>query len=224
MRKPRATPVFDRDLADLPPQLRWRQWMGRVEAVIFASSKPVRREDLVGVVGESCNLDLLIDDIRAELADRPYDLVAVAGGWQHRTRPAFATAIQTSMLAGPPRAELTPIEATVLLAIGYFQPVTRGELSRMFGREISRDLIAALRGDGFVAAGPRSPQPGAPYTYVTTPAFLSHFGFQTLRELPDIEALEDAGLLSKEKLLADDSLDFVSPGAEEEEDEEPRDR
>ena len=44
--------------------------------------------------------------------------------------------------------------------------------------------------------------PGAPYTYVTTPAFLSHFGIETLRDLPDMEALEDAGLLSKVRLLA----------------------
>ncbi|MFK4627302.1 phosphoglycerol transferase MdoB-like AlkP superfamily enzyme [Bradyrhizobium diazoefficiens] len=53
-----------------------------------------------------------------------------------------------------------------------------------------------------MASGPRAPQPGAPYTYVTTKSFLSHFGFDTLRDLPDMEMLEDAGLLSKDKLLA----------------------
>lgn len=37
---------------------------------------------------------------------------------------------------------------------------------------------------------------------MTTKTFLSHFGLDTLRQLPDFEALEDAGLLSKEKLLA----------------------
>jgi segregation and condensation protein B len=58
-------------------------------------------------------------------------------------------------------------------------------------------VIAALRGEGFIAAGPRSPTPGAPYAYVTTPAFLSHFGFESLRDLPDIEKLEDAGLLGR---------------------------
>jgi hypothetical protein len=47
---------------------------------------------------------------------------------------------------------------------------------------------------------------GGPYTYVTTKAFPSHFGFDTLRNLRDMEALEDAGLLSKEKLLAGDFL------------------
>jgi segregation and condensation protein B len=89
------------------------------------------------------------------------------------------------------------------MAIAYFQPVTRGELSRMFGREISRDTIAALRSDELIAAGPRSPQPGAPYTYITTYAFLSLYGFASLRDLPDIEQLEEAGLLSKEALLSE---------------------
>lgn len=56
------------------------------------------------------------------------------------------------------------------------------------------------------ASGPRSPTPGAPYTYVTTKAFLLEFGLDTLRDLPDFEALEDAGLLSKEKLLAGDIM------------------
>jgi hypothetical protein len=39
---------------------------------------------------------------------------------------------------------------------------------------------------------------------VTTKEFLLEFGLDTLRDLPDFEALEDAGLLSKEKLLAGD--------------------
>ncbi|MCF3643348.1 SMC-Scp complex subunit ScpB, partial [Rhizobium sp. TRM95111] len=60
--------------------------MLRVEAVIFASAEPVTRETLARVVGRDCSIDLLIDDLREELRDRPYELVPVAGGWQHRTR------------------------------------------------------------------------------------------------------------------------------------------
>lgn len=44
----------------------------------------------------------------------------------------------------------------MLLCIGYFQPITHAELSKVFG------TISRLRKLGFVAAGPRSPQPGAP--------------------------------------------------------------
>ena len=105
-------------------------------------------------------------------------------------------------MGGPRLAPLSRTENLVLTAIAYFQPITRGELSQLFGKEVSRDVIGQLRGLNFIAAGPRSPQPGAPYTYVTTKQFLSHFGFETLRDLPDMEQLEEAGLLSKQKLLA----------------------
>lgn len=60
--------------------------MLRVEAVIFASAEPVTRQALTRVVGKDCSIDLLTDDLRAELRARPYDIVAVAGGWQHRSR------------------------------------------------------------------------------------------------------------------------------------------
>ncbi|OYX15546.1 MAG: segregation and condensation protein B [Rhizobiales bacterium 32-66-8] len=208
-RRPRTPEPFDTELAHLPPELRWREWMGRVEAVIFAAPEPVTREVLARVVGRDCSLDLLIDDIRAELRGRPYELVAVAGGWQHRTKKGFAEAIQvaTGLGVADPKP-LSKSEQLVLLAIAYFQPITRGELGKFFGKEISRDTIGHLRGLGFIAAGPRSPVPGAPYTYVTTKEFLSHFGFDTLRDLPDMAALEGAGLLSKERVLAGELLSF----------------
>jgi len=203
-----AEGLYDRELEDLPPDLRWREWMLRVEAVIFASAEPVSRETLARVVGKDCSIDLLIADLREELSSRPYELVSVAGGWQHRTRPRFAETIRAS--AAQTRggaAALSEFEAMVLMAVGYFQPVTRSELSKIFGREVSRDIIAALRGAGFIGSGPRSPTPGAPYTYVTTKYFLAAFGFDTLRDLPDIEMLEDAGLLSKRVHVQVDGLE-----------------
>ncbi|NTE68081.1 SMC-Scp complex subunit ScpB [Agrobacterium tumefaciens] len=197
--------LFDRELENLPPELRWREWMLRVEAVLFASAEPVSRETLSRVVGKNCSVDLLIDDLIEELRGRPYELVTVAGGWQHRTRPRFADTIRASW--APTRggaAALSEFEAIVLMAVGYFQPVTRGELSKIFGKELSRDTIAALRGAGFLTSGPRSPTPGAPYTYVTTKHFLSAFDMETLRDLPNIEALEDAGLLNRNSVSADE--------------------
>jgi segregation and condensation protein B len=90
-RRSQQSALLDTELDDLPRELRWRVWMGRVEAVIFAAPKPVTREVLARVVGKGCNLEALIEDIRAELVDRPYELVAVAGGWQHRTRKTTPT-------------------------------------------------------------------------------------------------------------------------------------
>lgn len=221
-RKPNGQPaLLDTELEHLPAELRWREWMGRVEAVIFAANEPVTRSVLARVVGKNCNIELIIDDIRAELAGRPYELVAVAGGWQHRTKKIFGDAIRAAFgtAAGEGAKELSQSDALVLMCIAYFQPITRGELSSFFGKEVSRDLIGILRAQDLIASGPRSPQPGAPYTYVTTKNFLSQFGLDTLRHLPDFEAIEDAGLLSKEKLLAGDiSVGLVGErGAKEEE-------
>ncbi|AVH45506.1 SMC-Scp complex subunit ScpB [Agrobacterium tumefaciens] len=196
--------LYDRELDQFPAEMRWREWMMRVEAVIFASAEPVSRETLARVVGKECSIDLLIDDLREDLQGRPYELVSVAGGWQHRTRPRFADTIQAS--AAPTRGTATMLsefEAMVLMAVGYFQPITRGELSKIFGKEVSRDVMGNLRGAGFIRSGPRSPTPGAPYTYVTTTHFLSTFGMETLRDLPNIEALEDAGLLSKTEVAVE---------------------
>ncbi len=193
--------------------------MNRVEATIFAASEPVTREVLARIVGRTCSIDLLIDDIREELRGRPYDLVAIAGGWKHLTRPAYADAIRsafgTAVGGSGGAVDMTQSEVLVLMCIAYFQPITRAELSSFFGKEVSRDLIGHLRGAALIASGPRSPTPGAPYTYVTTKAFLVEFGLDTLRDLPDFEALEDAGLLSKEKLLAGDIMPGFSNDGDE---------
>ena len=199
-RRAKPKPGFDRELADLPAPLRRREYMMRVEAVIFAASQPVSRETLSAVVGSDCNLDLLIDDIRDELKSRPYELVEVAGGYQHRTRRGYGEVVRASGAVAGKGVDLTQLEMLVLTAAAYFQPVTRSGLGDILGRKISRDVIAALRSAGLIATGPRSPQPGAPHTYVTTSAFLALWGLASLRDLPDLDRLVEAGLLGKAPL------------------------
>jgi segregation and condensation protein B len=198
-RRRNAEDVLDVDLLDLPAAARWREWMLRVEAAIFASTRPVPREALVRVVGENCRFDDLIADLIHELRGRPYDLVQVAGGYALRTKTRFAPAIHAVHpdRAGDPVGELTKTETFALTAIAYLQPVTRGEISRLAGREISRDVIASLKRHGLIDGAIRAPQPGAPFAYVTTRTFLEAFGLASLRDLPDLERLKPEGLLQR---------------------------
>ena len=92
MVKDQSDQVLDRELEDLPPDLGWREWMRRIEAVLFASASLVPREDLVRVVGQGVSVDLLIDDLMADLEGRSFEVVNIAGGCMLRTRPAYATA------------------------------------------------------------------------------------------------------------------------------------
>lgn len=179
--------VLDRELTDLPAELRWREWMNRIEAVIFASSKPVERETLLLVVGRDANIDLLIDDIRVELTAKPYEIVRVADGWMFRTRARFATAIRIAADMGDLSHDLSKEEMAVLCAVAYHQPVDRAGLADIFGKEINRDLLGRLRYKGLLGNGPKSPRPGAPHTFVTTTGFLAMFDLQSLRDLPELE-------------------------------------
>lgn len=194
MAKDHADQELDRELEDLPPDLRWREWMRRIEAVLFASASPVPREDLVRVVGQGVSVDLLIDDLAADLEGRSFEVAKVSGGWMLRTRPAYAAAIQTAANVGDQDLDLREYDVAVLAAIAYHQPITRDGLKDIFGKEISRDLIGRLHARGLIGTGPRSPRLGAPYTYVTTEQFLVAFDLETLQDLPDREQLEEAGL------------------------------
>ena len=73
--------------------------------------------------------------------------------------------------------------------------MTRGEISKLAGREISRDSSPRSKRYGLIDGAIRAPQPGAPFAYVTTRKFLEAFGFASLRDLPDLERLKAEGLL-----------------------------
>jgi segregation and condensation protein B len=200
--------------------------MGRVEAAIFASPTPVPRETLARLVGRTCVLDDLIADIRDELKPRPYDLVFVAGGYQHRSKARFTDAIRAVLGVGDPGpSPLSKAESLALSAIAYFHQVTRADLSRLLGKEISRDIIARLKRLDLIGAGPRLAAPGAPLSYVTTPTFLSVVGFASLRDLPEIEAMQEAGLLDLAPGSAPaDPLDNLLAKGDELSDDEEEDR
>ena len=193
--KDRSDSELDRELPDLPLELRWREWMRRIEAVLFASASPVARDDLARVVGQGASVDLLVEDLAADLEGRAFEIAQVAGGWMFRTRPAYAPAIRAAADVGNQLLDLSEFDVAVLAAIAYHQPITRDGLKDIFGKEISRDLIGRLHARDLIGTGPRSPRRGAPYTFVTTEQFLVAFGLESLRDLPDREQLEDAGVV-----------------------------
>lgn len=191
----RSEPELDRELADLPPDLRWREWLRRIEAVLFASASPVPQEALARVVGQGASVNLLVEDLAADLEGRAFEIAQVAGGWMFRTRTAYAPAIRAAADVDDQLMGLREFDVAVLAAIAWHQPITRDGLKDIFGKEVNRDLIGRLHARDLIGTGPRSPRRGAPYTFVTTDQFLVAFGLESLRDLPDREQLEDAGVL-----------------------------
>mgnify|MGYP002476333532 CR=1 FL=1 len=194
MAKDYSEAELDRELRNLPQELRWQEWMCRIEAVLFASASPVPREKLARVVGQGTSVDLLIEDLATKLEGRAFEIVQNADGWILRTRTGYASVIRAAADVRHQLLNLSEFDIAVLAAIAYYQPITRDGLKDVFGKEISRDLINRLHARGLIGTGPRSPQRGAPYTFVTTEQFLVAFDLESLQDLPDRELLEDAGL------------------------------
>lgn len=161
--------------------------MNRIEAVIFASSKPVPREDLSRVVGKGANIDMLIEDIQADLKGKPYEITLIDGGWMFRTRPKYGNVIRTAADVGEQQHNFSEEEMAVLCAVAYQQPIDRAGFAEIFGKEVNRDLLGRLRYRNLIGNGPKSPRPGAPHTFVTTADFLAMFDLQSLRDLPELE-------------------------------------
>ncbi|MCB1359232.1 MAG: SMC-Scp complex subunit ScpB [Maritimibacter sp.] len=60
-------------------------------------------------------------------------------------------------------------------------------MAGIFGKEVSRDLLARPRYKDLIASGPRSLRTGAPHTFATTETFLVMFDLQSLRDLPELD-------------------------------------
>jgi len=78
----------------------------------------------------------------------------------------------------------------VLAIIAYKQPVTRGEIEAIRGIKCERVIEGLMKKELIDEVG-RSNAIGRPILYGTTVSFLRHFGFKDLKELPDIEDIEN---------------------------------
>ena len=108
--------------------------MRRIEAVLFASASPVAREDLGRVVGQGASVDLLIEDLAADLEGRVFEIAQVAGGWMFRTRATYAPEIRAAADVGDQLLDLNAFDVVVLAAIAFNQPITRDGLKDIFGK------------------------------------------------------------------------------------------
>ena len=151
-----------------------------VEALIFASDKPVRERELLVHLPE----DIAVGDVLALVAKR-YDssggveLCQVGDSWAFRTRPEIAERLSQHKQIERP---LSRAALEVLAIIAYHQPVTRAEVEEIRGISLSKGTVDILLELGWIKPFGRRRTPGRPLTWGTTPAFLDHFG---LAEITD---------------------------------------
>jgi len=85
--------------------------------------------------------------------------------------------------------KLSQAALEVLAIIAYRQPVTKGEIDSIRGIKSDRVMEGLIKKELVRELG-RSDAVGRPLLYGTTDEFLKNFGFESLKDLPEIENIE----------------------------------
>lgn len=180
------------DFEDSAGEVRQRQ-LRIMEALLFASSQPLSLAEMSPYVGDGADLRSLIVELQRMYATRGVNLVRRGDRW------AFRTAEDLGFLLRREEQETRPLSRAALetlAIIAYHQPATRAEIEEVRGVAAGKGTMDLLMEAGWVRMRGRRRTPGRPVTYGTTEAFLDHFGLENLSDLPGLEDLKGAGLLS----------------------------
>ena len=163
-----------------------------VEALLFAAGEPLSEDVLAQRVGGNTDIAALLRALAEHYDGRGVNLVRLAGGWTLRTAPDLAPHLR---IERPVARKLSRAAVETLAVIAYHQPVTRAEIEEIRGVALGKGTLDTLMEAGWVRPNGRRMTAGRPLIWVTTKEFLTHFGLDSLGDLPAIDELRAAGLL-----------------------------
>ena len=182
------------DRFDNPAErLQLAETMRMAEAIVFASSEPVSERALAQRLPAGAAIGRALEELRKVYEKRGVNLVRVGDAWAFRTAGDLAFLMSRDAVQ---QKKLSRAALEVLAIVAYHQPVTRAEIEEIRGVETSKGTLDLLLETAWVRMRGRRRSPGRPVTYGTTDAFLDHFGLAELRDLPGMDELKGAGLLS----------------------------
>lgn len=168
------------------------EYLRLVEAVLFAAVEPLDEASIAARLPGDADIDALLADLAAMYAGRGVNVVKVGAKWTLRTAPDLADKLKIERVV---ERRLSRAGHETLAIIAYHQPLTRAEIEAIRGVAVNRGTLDVLLEAGWIKPGRRRNTPGRPTTWLTTEAFLSHFGFAALQDLPGVKELQSAGLL-----------------------------
>ena len=175
---------------------------GRIEAVLYVAGDAVRSADLARALNvDNATLQAALKELRDEYdyGQRGLMLRIFGEHVQLTTRPLYAMDV-VHLLQPVQKQSLSQAIMETLAVIAYRQPVTKGEIEQVRGVKCDYS-VQALINKGLITELGRKETLGRPILYGTTDSFLSHFGIESLADLPPLpeppkpEAEDDGGEL-----------------------------
>lgn len=164
-----------------------------LEALLFASTEPIAASEMAPHLGDNVDAETLLVVLAEEYKGRGVNLVRRGDKWAFRTAEDLGFLLRREQVD---QKHLSRAALETLSIIAYHQPATRAEIEEVRGVATGKGTIDLLMEAGWVRMRGRRRTPGRPVTYGTTPEFLDHFGLESLGDLPGLDELKGAGLLS----------------------------
>ncbi len=168
-----------------------------IEALIFASDKPLSGIELTGFVNNALGF---IDDVASEdqvnaaiegIQEKydaefyAFELKESGGGWQFLTKVAYHKTV--ALLNGDKFIKkLSGASLETLAIIAYKQPVTKSEIESIRGVNCDYAVQKLLEKDLVIISGRNEEAVGKPLIYATSKSFMDYFGINSADELPKI--------------------------------------
>ncbi|MEP5730227.1 MAG: SMC-Scp complex subunit ScpB [Sulfitobacter sp.] len=199
----------EESLFEAPPMAEQERM---IEAVLFATSEPIRLKDLEARMPHGCDAAEAMVHLRKRYEGRGVQVVRVGDCYALRTAADLGFLMQKETVEV---RKLSRAAIETLAIIAYHQPVTRAEIEEIRGVSVSRGTVDQLLELEWIRFGRRKMTPGRPVTFVVTQEFLDHFGLENARDLPGLKELRSAGLL--ENRPPPGTLPMMGDGEDEEE-------
>ncbi len=164
-----------------------------LEAVLLSAQQPLTLNELKKVFVEEIGSDflrVLLDELRADWAERPLELLQVASGWRFRTRAEYLPYLERLNPEKPAKYSRAVLETLAIIA--YRQPVTRGDIEEIRGVTVSTQVIKTLEERGWIDVVGHRDTPGRPALLATTKKFLDDLGLRSVAELPPLEMMNQS--------------------------------
>ena len=194
-----------------------------IEALIFASDKPLTAEEITELVNTAQafiddrtdlgQVNTAIEGIKEKYESEFYafELKQSGGGWQFLTKPQYHKTV--ALLNGDKFLKKLSVSSLETLAIiAYKQPITKSEIESIRGVNCDYAVQKLLEKDLVVIAGRNEEAVGKPLIYATSKSFMDYFGINSPEELPKIsevimEEFEKATVVSNIIVNANTQMD-----------------
>jgi len=163
----------------------------RVEAILFASDRPVTASKLADVTraGGQAAVRRAIEalNVRYDQTGASFRIQPIAGGYQMQTLPEFDDLL-SQMFQSRKDSRLTQAAVETLSIIAYRQPILRADVEAIRGVACG-EVLRGLIDKQLVKIVGRADILGRPMLYGTTKRFLETFGLASIADLPNADEL-----------------------------------